>query len=782
MSPLARRSAVSISENESSGRPRAGHAGFIGRVGALAVFLGVGTALAVPGVAAADSTDSSGSGPSTSQSDASESDADRNADAGQDSDSDSAEQKRRSTKASNEDDKAEDLGEADEADEADKADDVDEAGDHEDDVEATVRDSESAEVVDIPHGGDDEPEAPPVEPEPAMATVVTALLTGVLNPQGAGDTSPTQTPAKWAAASLVRRQEADAATPTAGAVPTAATQALSLEAQAAAPSAPRAPFLPFTRAAIGNAITMVLSHPFQVLSKPITAAVFIVNSVVDGLLTDMGLVPALPYANSGWVTLHGDPGNRKFQPGVDLSQNYNRWSALQGAGILAAPTILPNGNVVVTTGVAAGGSNLHVIDREGNIVWQAQPWDGQEGVDSGAVLSSPIIDRAGNIYISDGDQVWSFADDGTVRWVTALPTAPDNPALRPGSRNINPFITATLTHDGSVLGVTVYGQIVALDGKTGELAAPIFQIPGPLAARAATEPPPTLWTGGYMDPTIIDPIWQVAFGGLYRTTNTPGVDSKTGRVFVAATDIEAGKGALYGIDYISATPFSRGEIKVAFATQMGPGSGSSPTVSTDGRVVYASDDAGVLYAFSTRTGKQIWATASNAEAASVAVDGSGNIYVLTRNNVMSSFDSAGELRWLADVSALTQELPVSPILGAPVAIGGGNPTVVNGRVVQSVVYGYNFVAQGRTVFVPVKATLVEFDPETGKGIRNIVDTNEGTEGILNIAPDGRMYASLGAITTTSVAPLAPIINSLLPAGLKVLTPSGGFNGFTPAVL
>ena len=282
-----------------------------------------------------------------------------------------------------------------------------------------------------------------------------------------------------------------------------------------------------------------------------------------------------------------------------------------------------------------------------------------------------------------------------------------------------------------------------------------------------------------MDPTIIDPIWQVAFGGLYRTTNTPGVDAKTGRVFVAATDIEAGKGALYGIDYVPATPFSQGRIKIAFATQMGPGSGSSPTVSADGRMVYASDDSGVLYAFSTRTGKQIWATESNAEAASVAVDRKGNIYVLTRNNVMSSFDSSGNARWLADVSALTQQLPVSPILGAPVAIGGGNPTVVDNRVVQSVVYGYNFVAQGRTIFVPVKATLVEFDPETGQGIRNIVDTNEGTEGILNIAPDGRIYASLGAITTTSVAPLATIINTLLPAGLKVLTPSGGFNGFVP---
>ena len=653
------------------------------------------------------------------------------------------------------------------------------------DVETDVADAEPA-------------TAPSKDTVKIVADVVSGVVADIMQPLWNPDRhAPAESPAAWALLAFARRESGHdtetstettlvARTTTSESVPEASVSALVAPSPAPTTSVNVAPVDPplnglhYTLTAIGNAFDMVLSAPVQVLLHPFTAASYVLSTVTRGLLTDAGVLPALPYANTGWVTLHGDPGNRKQQLDVELSEGYATWSALQGAGILAAPTVLPNGNVAVTTGLAAGRSNLHVVDQDGNVVWESTPWNGTDGVDSGAVLSSPIIDRAGNIYVSDGDQLWSFTQDGDVRWVHELPPPTEDAPLAPGSRNINPFITATLTNDGTVLGVTTYGQVVAVNGTTGELAAPIYVIPGPLAARAATNPPPTLWTGGYMDPEIIDPIWQVAFGGTYRTTNTPSVDSRTGRIFVAATAVEPGQGALYGIDYVPATPFGPGRIKVAFATQMGPGSGSSPTLSPDGRRVYASDDAGLLYAFDTRTGALIWTTDSNAEAASVAVDGTGNIYVLTRNDVMSSFDSNGNQRWLADVSELAAELPVNPVLGAPVAIGGGNPTIVDGAVVQAVVYGYNFTIPGRTIFLPVKATLVEFDPATGKAIRNVVATNEGTEGILNITPDGRMYASLGAITTTSVAPLASTVNPILAlSGQTLLTPSGGFNGFVP---
>jgi outer membrane protein assembly factor BamB len=538
--------------------------------------------------------------------------------------------------------------------------------------------------------------------------------------------------------------------------------------------------IPHTTAAISNAVNMVFDTPGQVLLHPITATTFVVGSVLKGFFTDIGVLPALPYADTGWVTLHGDPGNRKQQLGVTPADGYTTVAALQGAAILAAPTLLPDGNIAVTSGLAQGSSNLHVLDKNGNIVWQSAPWNGQVGVDSAAVLSSPIVDRQGNIYVSDGDQLWSYSQTGTARWVTPLPAPPAVNPFAPGSREINPFVSAAFTSNGALFGVTAFGQVMVVNRDTGQLEAPVYQIPGPLPDPTSTPIPPTLWANGLLDPTIIDPVWQIAFGGIVRSANTPAVDAKTGRVFVAASDTVAGKGALYAFDITPPTPFAPGKITVAFSTQMGPGSGSSPTLSPDGTVVYASDNAGLLYAMDTRTGQTIWTTPSNAAAAAAAVDKSGNIYVLTNNSIMSAFSPQGTKLWDADASALAQQiLPVSANFGAPVSVGGGNPTVVNGAIVEPVLYGYNVPLQGRMVFVPVKAAIVEFDPTTGKAIRNLVYFNDDNDGILNVAPDGRMYMSIGSVTSSSLAPAAPFLNSLLPPGLSVLAPHGGLNIFTP---
>jgi outer membrane protein assembly factor BamB len=717
--------------------PGGGHARFVGRVGALAVFLGVGVALSAPGSAHADAADNGSAKDSSSQSRAAHSNGPRKADSSP-----------RATAGAG-------TGSAKSA--------------------SRPRSSTGAPARKLPAPGD-------------VTATTTRAVTGVVDAvsktlTGTPPSLPAAPPSPAVLLAAVHRElvkaSAASATVHVTAQPTAALVTDRVAALQVSATQWVGNLLPYTTAALSNALNMVVTYPKQVLLQPITATLFVAESVLKGVLTDFGVLPALPYADTGWVTLHGDPGNRKDQLGVTPAADYNRWTALHGAAVLAAPTILPNGNIVVTTGLAAGSSNLHVLDSQGNIVWESTPWNGQEGVDSGAVLNSAIIDRKGNIYISDGDQLWSFTQDGAVRWVTALPPGPAENPFAPGSREINPFITATLTNDGSVFGVTTFGQVVVVNSQTGELAAPIYQIPGPLAPPASQPAPPTMWTGGYMDPAIIDPVWQVAYGGIVRSANTPGVDARTGRIFVAASGEGGTTGALYAFDYIPATPFGPGGIKVAFVTEMGPGSGSSPTVSADGAQVYASDNDGVLYAFDTRTGKTLWQTQSHAEAASVAVDKTGNIYVLTRNNVMASFDSTGEHRWDADVSNLLAMMPVSPILGNPVAVGGGNPTVVNGAIVESVIYGYNATLQGRTIFVPVRAALVEFDPETGVGLRNITYTTEGTEGILNIAPNGNIYASIGAITTTSLAPIASILDSMLPTGYTVLTPGGGVNGFTP---
>ncbi|MDV8069664.1 PQQ-binding-like beta-propeller repeat protein [Rhodococcus sp. IEGM 1366] len=487
------------------------------------------------------------------------------------------------------------------------------------------------------------------------------------------------------------------------------------------------------------------------------------------------------YADTGWVTLHGDSSNRRQQLGVQPAQSYTRWTALQGASILTAPTMLPNGNLAITTGKAEGSANLHVLDKFGTIVWETPAWSGKTGVDSAAIISSPIIDADGNIFVSDADQLWSYTSGGALRWVIDLPAAPSPNPFADGSRAINPFVTAAFTKDGAVFGTTVFGQVMVVDRATGELRAPVFQLPGSIAKRHTKTPmSPNMWAGGMMDPVIKDPIFQIIMGGIVQSANTPAVDSVTGRVYVAATDKEQDKGALYGLDITPPKNGAPGSISIAFAAQMGPGSGSSPVISPDGKTVYTCDDEGLLYAFDATSGKELWNAPSGAAAAAVAVDAQGSIYALTNPGVLSAYSAAGAKLWDADLSELTNAtLPVSDVYGAPIVRGNGNPTVVNGSILIEVFYGYDVPIQGYPVSVPVKSAIVDIDPATGKGMRNIGFATDTTEGILAVTPDGRIFSTLGVMTSTAVAPLAPMINPTLPDGLELIAPSGGLDGFIP---
>lgn len=493
-------------------------------------------------------------------------------------------------------------------------------------------------------------------------------------------------------------------------------------------------------------------------------------------------VSGSPYAQTGWVTLHGDPGNRKQQLGVRAAERYDKWHALKGATVLTTPTLLPNGNAAVTTGKAQGLANLHVLDRQGEIVWQAPEWQGSEGIDSGAIISSPIIDAAGNIFVSDADQLWSYSSDGELRWVIDLPEVPGENPFAEGSRAMNPFVTAVFTNDGAVLGTTAFGQVVVVDRDTGQLRAPVLQLPGTLAKRHTALPmSPTIWSGGLVDPAIHDPLYQLIMGGIVQSANTPAVDVASGRVFVAATDTEQDKGALYALDVTPPRDGRDGSVSIAFAAQMGPGSGSSPVLSPDGATVYTCDDEGLLYAFDARTGSLKWSAPSDAAAAAVAVGENGDIYVLTNPGVASAFSAEGDKLWDVDMSELTEQtMPISDVYGQPTVRGNGNPTVVDGAVLFGVFYGYDVPVQNASVSVPVKSAIIEVDPATGKARRNVVFGTDTMEGLLAVAPDGRMFSTLGAMTSSSTAALAPMVNPTLLDGLEMIRPVGGLEGYLPA--
>jgi len=495
------------------------------------------------------------------------------------------------------------------------------------------------------------------------------------------------------------------------------------------------------------------------------------------------------YSPGGWATLHRGPANRKLVPDVTLADDYHIWTALEGSAVLTAPTMSPDGRTLyVTTGRAAGHSNLHAFDLDGELLWQSEPWqDPSHGVDPCAILSSAIVDDQGDVYIGDCNQLFAFRPDGSVKWVVDLPSIQEGDWKASESIPINALTTAVFTRDGHVLGVTNAGDVIVVDRATGRSVAEPLRLPGLVPALStAVAMPESVFSEGLVDPEIREWAWQLLFGGAMRSANTPGVDLESGRVFVAATSTNEGKGALYALDLI---PHGRDgpdgetiEIAIAYATEMGPGSGSSPSLSPSGDAVYVSDEVGVFYAVDVESGDLRWQVQTKSTSAAAAVGANGDIYSLQAYGpALVAITQAGSIRWQSDLQALADAaLPSSWLLGDPVAIGNGNPTVVGGVVLVPVAYGYE-TTLGRRIPWLVHSSLVAIDAATGKGLRDVVMLADDSTGITSVLPDGTIINSLGTAITSGLAPLVGIADWVLPGDLHLLRAVGGIQVSRPRI-
>ncbi|MBW2267323.1 MAG: PQQ-binding-like beta-propeller repeat protein [Deltaproteobacteria bacterium] len=487
------------------------------------------------------------------------------------------------------------------------------------------------------------------------------------------------------------------------------------------------------------------------------------------------------YSGAGWATLHRDAANRRLAADAPLHADYWTWRALGGSAVLTAPTLSPDGRTLyVTTGKSAGHSNLHAYGLDGELRWRSLPWrDATLGVDPCAILSSPIVASDGGIYVGDCNQLYAFAPDGAVKWVVPLPPLQQGDSRFSDELAINALTTAVFTKQGYLLGVTNFGDVIVLDRSSGVSVARPFRLPGLLPPASTVLPMVgSLFADGLVDPQIREWAWQLLMGGRMRSANTPAVDEMTGRIFVAATSANAGQGALYALDLHEVADGL--EVRIAHATDMGVGSGSSPALSPDGARVHVSDEEGLFYAIDARRGGVVWSVETKSAAAAAAVGSNGDIYSLqARGPAVVAITPDGRIKWESDLKALAAEkLPRSWLLGAAVAMGNGNPTVVKGAVLVPVLYGYE-VEVGRTIPLPVFSSVVALDIETGVGLRDVVALEDDSTGVTAALPDGTLINSFGTAITSSVRPLAPLARWLLPGEHRLLRAVGGFQVSLP---
>lgn len=492
-----------------------------------------------------------------------------------------------------------------------------------------------------------------------------------------------------------------------------------------------------------------------------------------------GARAASTYSPGGWPTLHHDAGNRRAVDVAVLGTQYTTWRALDGASVLTAPTTSPDGRqIYVTTGLPAGSSNLHAYSIDGELLWQSAPWHGPlDSVDPCAILSSPVVDDRGDIYINDCNQVFAFTPDGRVKWVTALPPVQPGDWVAAGAHPVNALTTAAFTAEGDLLGVTNFGDVVILDRGTGEFVNRPFRLPGLQAPYATKEPmPASAFGGGLMDPDFREWVWQVLFGGSMRSANTPSV-AGSGRIYVVGSGVKAGLGSLYALDMIDSDAGIT--LELAFVTDIGLGSGSSPALSPGEDQVYVSDEAGWFYGIDANNGTLNWKLQTRAAAGAAAVGRDGTIYALqARAPAVVAINPQGKILWQSDFSGLLPtHLPSSFVLGDPVAAGNGNPTVTRDAVLVPVTYGYNIPVLGFTA--PVRSVVAALDLQTGEATTDVVNLPDDSSGITAVLPDGTVVNSIGAVLTSAVSPLKALVDLVLPGNLEMMGVVGGIQVARP---
>jgi outer membrane protein assembly factor BamB len=266
-----------------------------------------------------------------------------------------------------------------------------------------------------------------------------------------------------------------------------------------------------------------------------------------------------------WSAIHADGRNSDFAAIAGPSALEPAWTYETGGLITVGPTSDPDGRVYLTDN--AGPCHLQALEgATGERVWCT------EELDLGAAISSALVDRDGRLFVADSQALHAFDRDGVLLWESPIVGVP---------------LSAQLTPMGNVVLVTNIGQVHVIDRDTGERAVPVRElIPG----------------RGF---TLAESLWPCARGlpGC-PSANTIAVHPETGRIFLTWWEPGAPKASVRALDVDEGADMG---ITDAWSNDALPnGSGSSPTLSADGRRLYVTDGVDSLHALDVEDGSVVW--------------------------------------------------------------------------------------------------------------------------------------------------------------------------------
>lgn len=181
---------------------------------------------------------------------------------------------------------------------------------------------------------------------------------------------------------------------------------------------------------------------------------------------------------------------------------------------------LPNGLVVALSPRGAGTSTVVAFNSDGSVAWRSEeysfPEDNGIAPASSAGIQSPMVDQEGNIYLADNYGIWSYTQDGDLRWFSRFLDYSDS---RLGSGQ-----DLRLIKEGYVGTVMASGWHIWLHKDTGEPA--VIKEPDPFSAPEC-DPRSRLFltvNGGELDQTgELEEIVCIAFDSNQSTPQNNNV-------------------------------------------------------------------------------------------------------------------------------------------------------------------------------------------------------------------------------------------------------------------
>jgi len=280
------------------------------------------------------------------------------------------------------------------------------------------------------------------------------------------------------------------------------------------------------------------------------------------------------FGAGGWPGMHSDARNSDTGAVTGSRSLDFQWSRPLGGPTTTPASVAADGQIFLTARTDSGCNLFSFQSDSGRKRWCTR-------IGAGSALSTPVVDRATNIYVGEDGAMLSFDERGQLRWRTPVTGTP---------------LSAQFTGDGNLLFVTQLGQVSVLDPQTGRgVAAPYDLIP-----------PASYTQGANIDPLPNDLGIDdcVAGGPLCPVATSPAIDLATGRIVLTFRRPGAPQADLVALRYDGGeSPRISEEWSTAL---LAGGSASGPVLSRDGKSVYANDNAGHLWALDTESGSLNW--------------------------------------------------------------------------------------------------------------------------------------------------------------------------------